>query len=577
MTVRLRDRLPEVTPRQREVARLVARGFTNPQIAEELGITLDGAKYHVAELLSRLGLYSRAEIAEWYLDEERRRRVQRVRLGLAVFAWGLAGAAALALLLLAFMAARTALAIPKGASADHAAGSEVSEGGSPAVLGTMFATQGDLWSRAFAGPNTSLEAPALAAAEDGGLFVAATFGTEDGADTIDLGGGALTSAGAWDAVLGRVSADGGHIWSRHFGGTGLDSVSDIAADGDGGLVGIGRYDGGVDLGTGPLVDGGPDSTTWIARFDEDGATTWSRMLARGEVEATTVTTYDQGIVVAGSFGGTAEIGGTTVAASGATALFIAAFDRDGVPQWLRTIDLEGRERGVEVTSAGGHLVVAVTLGRSSGNAGESEATEASLALIALDAAGNGSWRHIFGEPGARLDAAGIASAGGGSVVLAANLVGRVDLGGGVLASEGSNTSDVMIARFGADGSHLWSQRFGSEHDAVALGIAAEGDAIYVSGIFRERIDISGTPLESALNSDGRPSQSGFLAQLNTNGERVTSRTFGEPRSARDQELLVGANGDLYASGLFLQLVDVGSGRLVSMQSFLDAFIAKVEP
>ena len=63
MSVRLRDHLPEVTPRQHEVARLVARGLTNPQIAEELGITLDGAKYHVAELLTRLDLFSRAEIA----------------------------------------------------------------------------------------------------------------------------------------------------------------------------------------------------------------------------------------------------------------------------------------------------------------------------------------------------------------------------------------------------------------------------------------------------------------------------------------------------------------------------------
>jgi len=577
MAVRLRDRLPEVTPRQREVARLVARGFTNPQIAEELGITLDGAKYHVTELLSRLGMYSRAEIAEWYQDEERRRRAQRARLGLAVLAWGLVGAAALALLLLALLAARSALAVPSGASADPAADSEVTEGSSPAVLGTMFATQGNLWSRAFAGPNTALQAPALAAADDGGLFVAATFGTDDVADSIDLGGGALMSAGAWDAVVGRLSEDGDHLWSRRFGGTGLDGVSDIAADADGGLVGIGRYSGGVDLGTGPLPDGGADPTSWIARFDEDGATTWSRTLARGVVEATTVATLGDEIVVAGAFDGTAEIVGTTVTASGAADLFIAAFDRDGVPQWLRTIDLEGREQGIEATSAGGHLVVAATLGRAPVNAGESEVTEASLALVSLGADGEERWRHVFGGPDATFGAAGIASVGDDSVVLAANLVGRVDLGGGALASEGLRTSDVVITQFAADGSQLWSQRFGSEHDTLALGLAARDDAIYVSGIFRERIDMGGTLLESALNADGRPAQSGFLVQLNIEGERVASRTFGEPRSARDQDLLVGANGDLYASGLFLQLVDVGSGRLVSMQPFLDAFIANVEP
>lgn len=44
----------ELTPRQREVLELVARGKTNPEIAETLGITLDGAKFHVSEILDRL-------------------------------------------------------------------------------------------------------------------------------------------------------------------------------------------------------------------------------------------------------------------------------------------------------------------------------------------------------------------------------------------------------------------------------------------------------------------------------------------------------------------------------------------
>lgn len=55
-----------LTERQPEVARLVERGLTNPQIAQELGITLDGAKYHVSELLVRLGVDRREDVAGWY-------------------------------------------------------------------------------------------------------------------------------------------------------------------------------------------------------------------------------------------------------------------------------------------------------------------------------------------------------------------------------------------------------------------------------------------------------------------------------------------------------------------------------
>lgn len=42
---------------------LLERGMTNPQIAETLGITLDGAKYHVSQVLSKLGASSREEAA----------------------------------------------------------------------------------------------------------------------------------------------------------------------------------------------------------------------------------------------------------------------------------------------------------------------------------------------------------------------------------------------------------------------------------------------------------------------------------------------------------------------------------
>lgn len=97
---RLRTRIEEVTSRQLEVARLVAEGRTNPEIASALGITLDGAKYHVSELLGRLGLERREEIAEWYRSERRSRRMRRFA-GLFASAPRAFGAAAAATALVA--------------------------------------------------------------------------------------------------------------------------------------------------------------------------------------------------------------------------------------------------------------------------------------------------------------------------------------------------------------------------------------------------------------------------------------------------------------------------------------------
>lgn len=85
--------LAETGERQREVLRLIARGHTNPEIADRLGITLDGAKWHVSELLGKLGLESREELADfWAWHQRPARRIPRmVRALVAVPAFKVAG------------------------------------------------------------------------------------------------------------------------------------------------------------------------------------------------------------------------------------------------------------------------------------------------------------------------------------------------------------------------------------------------------------------------------------------------------------------------------------------------------
>ncbi len=65
MEPRLPEGVHDLTDRQREVAQLVAQGLTNAEIGDRLGISLDGAKYHVSEVLTRLNLERREQIAEW--------------------------------------------------------------------------------------------------------------------------------------------------------------------------------------------------------------------------------------------------------------------------------------------------------------------------------------------------------------------------------------------------------------------------------------------------------------------------------------------------------------------------------
>jgi len=65
---------PELTRRQREVLDLVVKGHSNQEIADALGISLAGAKWHVSELIGRFGVTTREEVAAAWESRGRTRR-----------------------------------------------------------------------------------------------------------------------------------------------------------------------------------------------------------------------------------------------------------------------------------------------------------------------------------------------------------------------------------------------------------------------------------------------------------------------------------------------------------------------
>lgn len=59
----------ELTPREREVAELIACGLRNPAIAARLHISRATVASHVARILQKLGFTSRARVAAWVVEE----------------------------------------------------------------------------------------------------------------------------------------------------------------------------------------------------------------------------------------------------------------------------------------------------------------------------------------------------------------------------------------------------------------------------------------------------------------------------------------------------------------------------
>jgi non-specific serine/threonine protein kinase len=60
-----------LTPRQHEVAALIAQGLTNAQIAERLVVSPHTVERHVENILDKLRMSSRIEIAVWMVERQR--------------------------------------------------------------------------------------------------------------------------------------------------------------------------------------------------------------------------------------------------------------------------------------------------------------------------------------------------------------------------------------------------------------------------------------------------------------------------------------------------------------------------
>jgi len=62
------DREVELTPTETKVLQYVARGMSNREIAEVMGVSQRTVESHVSNMLSKTGLHNRTELARWAIE-----------------------------------------------------------------------------------------------------------------------------------------------------------------------------------------------------------------------------------------------------------------------------------------------------------------------------------------------------------------------------------------------------------------------------------------------------------------------------------------------------------------------------
>ncbi|MFY0537506.1 hypothetical protein [Nannocystis pusilla] len=199
------------------------------------------------------------------------------------------------------------------------------------------------WARSFGGPGVELE-PRAVLDDAGDILLSVAFES-----IIDLGGGPLVAADAHDLLLAKLDAGGVHLWSKTFGNLADVSAHDLAVGEDGDVAVAGWFANSIDLGGGPLLDGG----AYLAVFDGDsGEHRWSKQLGSGNSAGCGARfAADGGVLLAGWFQGSIDFGTGPLIASDADADYFAArYDEGGELAWAGVHGGPGVDSGCGVAA-----------------------------------------------------------------------------------------------------------------------------------------------------------------------------------------------------------------------------------
>jgi len=375
---------------------------------------------------------------------------------------------------------------------DFGGGVLTSAGGDDIFVAKFDANGNHLWSDSF-GDGHNENAWAVATDASGNVVIAGYF-----RDTVDFGGGTLTSGGYEDIFVAEFDANGNHIWSSAFGDSASQSCLDVTTDASGNVIITGFSYGTVDFGGGAIVNAG-SSDIYVAKFDANGNHVWSNGFGDTSfTEGYGVATDASGnIIVTGDFQNTVDFGGgpiTTPERDG----FVVKFDANGNHIWSYGFQGLGDSGGYDVaTDAWGNVFVTGYFQGEIGFGGAPIRGETYYFygfVVKFDANGNHLWSDGFGD-GSFLWGQGIATDSWGNVSITGWFNGTADFGGGLLTS--LNT-DMFVAKFDANGNHVWSENYGDEGYQYGNGVATDpAGNVILAGTFEDTVDFGGGPITMA--------------------------------------------------------------------------------
>jgi DNA-binding beta-propeller fold protein YncE len=390
----------------------------------------------------------------------------------------------------------------------------------------------------------------------------------DGGGNVVLGGlmaGELEAGGEKlvadevDAVLFKLDGAGKPVWSRNFGGPGVDIIEAVAIDGGGNIFAGGAYVDELVFGDRSLPAAGADDA-FLAKFDADGRRLWAKRLGGEAVDNIhgLAAAADGSVLATGVFSKSMQINETSLDSGGRADGFLASVAGDGALRWARQISGEGDDYGRAIAVApDGSIYWLVEYSRTAtvGPVRLQSAGNRDFAVVKLSPTGEPRWGRGFGGVMDEL-AVDIAIDPAGDLIVTGSFRDKIDFGGEIEIKSAGET-DAFVAKLdGETGEALWARAWGHEREDIGAAVAVDRFGnVAATGWFWNTVDFGGGPAKSTGEKDI------FVVKLSPGGDHLWSKTFGGKQVDYARALAFDDAGELLVTGTFYLTVDFGGGPL----------------
>lgn len=419
------------------------------------------------------------------------------------------------------------------------------------------------------------------------------IGTFEGSMDIDPGvsSAILTSTGASDVFIVKLSSDGTLLWGKSFGGVNSETGEALAIDENGNVYVSGNFNGLADFDPSQeVVQLSGSNNVFISKFNSNGDFLWSKGVGGDSYDYvySITTDADNNILVTGHFEGGGDYDPGSEASylytSSGYAAFILKLSSDGDFIWAKAVGQSSLAEGYSIKAdAQGNVYC---LGRFSYYADFDPSANEHFVnaiggfdafLLKLTPQGEFTSIFTFGGPG-NDNGKRVLFNQDGDIVITGTFegIGDFDPTAAAYNLTTNGLQDIYVAKLTPDGELTWAFNIGGSDSDFVHGLAVDfiGN-IVLSGNFKAIADFDPGEGESNLVSLGETD--GFLLGLTGDGTFLHCKRLGGPSVDDALAVAVTSTGESVVTGLFnvrMNLSEVDPTLVLYSKGNYDVFLLK---